>query len=104
MFLEFKGRDVVGKIDHQSSIFVVGPCQIHGVGDPQRFLFNDVMDSFTREPLADVLCDLANELIRDDGDVLDACSTDGAQSVVNHGAFVEWKEGFLCVVGKWMKA
>ena len=62
------------------------------------------MDSFTGKPLADVLCDLANELVGDDGDVFDACPTDGPQGVVDDGTFVKREERFLCVMGKWMKA
>jgi hypothetical protein len=54
--------------------------------------------------LADVLCDLANELVGDDGDVFDACPADGPQGVVDDGAFVKREERFLCVMGKWMKA
>ena len=100
MFSKFDGCDVVREVHHQARIGVVGASQVEGVGNAQRLFLDDVVNAFSRQALANVFCDLANELVRDDGDVFDPCPADRAQCIVNDRSFVQRKQRFLCVAGE----
>ena len=63
VFSKFQRGDVVGKIDHQSSVRVVRSGQIQRVGDPQRFFFNHVVNPLTGQALPDMFGNLPDELI-----------------------------------------
>ena len=74
MLTEFNRGDVIGKVDHQTGIFVVRSGQVQGVSNAQRFLLDDVMDAFARQTLTNVAGNLADKTVGDDGDVVEACA------------------------------
>ena len=43
---------------------------------------------------------MTDEAVGDDGDVLNARPTDGAQGIIDDGALVNGKQGLLCVAGE----
>ena len=67
---------------------------------PLRLFLNDVVNALTGQTLPDMAGDLTDELVGDDGDVLDARPTNGAESVIDDGALVKGQQGFLRVSGK----
>ena len=97
MICEFDGGDVIGEVDQQTCVFVVRASEAEGVCHAEGFLFHHVVDALARQTSAHVLGDLTDETIGDDGDVLNARTTDGSQCIVDDGAFVDGQEGLLCV-------
>ena len=71
-----------------------------GVGYTTWILFHDVMNPLTRQASSDVLCDLSNEAVGDDRDVLDASAPDGAQRIVDDWPLVDGEQGLLRVTSK----
>ena len=100
MLPKFNRGDVVRQVHHQSGIFIVGSGQVESVGDTKGFLFNYVVNAFSRQTLSHMACNLVNEAIRDDGDVFDAGTANGAQGVIDHRSVVQRKERFLRVLGE----
>ena len=69
----------------------------------QRFLLNNVVNSFSGQTLPDMFGDLSNELVGDDGDVPYARSANRAEGVIDDGPVEQRQERLLGVVGERMK-
>ena len=80
MVVELDGGDVVGEVNQQTGVFVVRASQAKGVCNAKRFLFHHVVDALTGQSGAHVLGNLTDETVGDDGDVLNACTPDGARA------------------------
>ena len=98
MGLEFDGGDVVGEIDEYARPFVVRPRQTQRVGHAEGLLFHHVMNAFSRQPSSHMLRNLPNEAVGDDRDVLDSCTPNGAQGIIDDRSLMDWKQGFLSVL------
>ena len=82
----------------------MGSCKIQCVLNAQWFLFDYIVDVFTWQSSTYMLGDLTNELVGDDGDVLDARAADGSKGVVDDRPLVDGQERFLGVPGEGRQA
>jgi hypothetical protein len=58
--------------------------------NPYWFLLDNIVNVLTGQADTDMLGDLADEMVADDGDVSDSSPTDCAQSIIDYRSAVQW--------------